>query len=79
MLGAIKSCLCEDSSARPTAPHLRRLTQKVVGANRSIVEEMLHKQEEHATSLQQIVAERTKDLVAERSKIDDLLSEMLPK
>ena len=44
-----------------------------------MVDNMVQKLEKYANNLETIVAERTKELVAEKEKTDQLLHKMLPK
>ena len=44
-----------------------------------MVDSMVQKLEKYANNLETIVAERTKELVAEKEKTDQLLHKMLPK
>ena len=45
----------------------------------NLVDSMVQKLEKYANNLETIVAERTKELVAEKEKTDQLLHKMLPK
>ena len=45
----------------------------------NMVDSMVQKLEKYANNLETIVAERTKELVAEKEKTDQLLHKMLPK
>ena len=45
----------------------------------SLVENLLSRMEKYATNLEEVVEERTAQLVVEKKKTDDLLESMLPK
>ena len=74
----IDSCLNDDLHARATAVQVQAAMSKIVKMETSIVEEVLRHLADHASSMEQVVAERTNDLIAETNKVDDLLREMLP-
>ena len=71
-------CLSEDLRERLTAAELKVLMSKTITMNKSIVEETLGQLQEYAESLEDRVAARTRDLITEIHKVDDLLREMPP-
>ncbi|XP_077996437.1 atrial natriuretic peptide receptor 1-like [Glandiceps talaboti] len=76
----MERCWDEDPSTRPTFPDIRR--RLVIITNKksiNIMDNMLKMMEKYANNLEEIVGERTKQLLEEKKKTDRLLYSMLPK
>ncbi|XP_069467890.1 guanylate cyclase 2G-like [Ambystoma mexicanum] len=75
----LRSCWDEQPERRPDFPSIKR---KLRGASPeghvSILDNMVNKLEKYANHLEEVVEDRTTQLVAEKRKTDKLLSTMLP-
>jgi hypothetical protein len=75
----MKACQNVNHSLRPKTGKLQKWVQSMSFSKRSIVELILHRLQKQAVSLEEEVDLRTRELVEERKKVDDLLNEMLPR
>ncbi|XP_070573696.1 atrial natriuretic peptide receptor 1-like [Ptychodera flava] len=70
----------EDASKRPTFKEIKaKLKQITRGKNTNIMDNILSMMEKYANNLEEIVEERTQQLLEEKRKTDRLLYSMLPK
>ncbi|XP_037660627.1 guanylate cyclase 2G-like isoform X2 [Choloepus didactylus] len=75
----VKSCWDESPEKRPTFSSIRKILQEVSPKGHvSILDSMVNKLEVYANHLEEVVEERTDQLMAEKRKVDKLLSTMLP-
>ncbi|KAI5641792.1 adenylate and guanylate cyclase catalytic domain-containing protein [Phthorimaea operculella] len=73
-------CWAEEPSLRPDFPTLRsRLKKMKSGKSRNIMDQMMDMMEKYANNLEELVSERTRLLIEEKQKTEDLLHRMLPK
>jgi len=73
-------CLDQDPAARPKFSEcLKLLKQMNKGKEFNIMDTMISMMEKYTDHLEDIVAERTAELAAEKAKTDELLYRMLPK
>ncbi|ELT96322.1 hypothetical protein CAPTEDRAFT_189896 [Capitella teleta] len=77
-LSLIKDCWVEKPEDRPSFPQIRSTLRKLIGKEVSILDNILGMMEKYAYNLEEIVEERTLELVEEKKKTDRLLYKMLP-
>ncbi|XP_078496609.1 guanylate cyclase 2G-like [Lissotriton helveticus] len=79
IVAMLKTCWDEQPDRRPDFPTIKR---KLRGASPeghvSILDNLVNKLEKYANHLEEVVEDRTTQLVAEKKKTDKLLSTMLP-
>uniref|UniRef100_A0A8C8RJJ4 Guanylate cyclase n=1 Tax=Pelusios castaneus TaxID=367368 RepID=A0A8C8RJJ4_9SAUR len=79
IIGMLRTCWDEDPGRRPTFSAVKRgLRDASPEGHISILDNMVNKLEKYANHLEEVVEERTAQLVAEKKKTDILLSAMLP-
>ncbi|XP_069365373.1 receptor-type guanylate cyclase Gyc76C-like isoform X1 [Maniola hyperantus] len=79
-LQVMRDCWAEDPAARPDFPTVRsRLKKLKSGKSRNIMDQMMDMMEKYANNLEELVNERTRLLIEEKQKTEDLLHRMLPK
>jgi hypothetical protein len=72
-------CWEENPEDRPTFPHLQRMLRSMnKGRKVNILDTMVARLEKYASNLEEIVAQRTCQLLEEKKKTDTLLYRMLP-
>ncbi|XP_048242555.1 atrial natriuretic peptide receptor 2-like isoform X1 [Haliotis rufescens] len=75
----IEDCWSEDPSARPSAPRVvKSLTRINPSKHMTMIDNMIAMLEKYANHLEELVAERTSELDAEKRKTENLLYRMLP-
>lgn len=80
IVGCMKDCWSEDPNLRPDFPTIRsRLKKMKSGKSRNIMDQMMDMMEKYANNLEELVNERTRLLIEEKQKTEDLLHRMLPK
>ncbi|ELT89212.1 hypothetical protein CAPTEDRAFT_213138 [Capitella teleta] len=77
-LALIQTCWEEKPESRPSFPQVRARARKIIGKHVSILDNILGMMEKYAYNLEEIVEERTADLVEEKKKTDRLLNRLLP-
>lgn len=76
----MKQCWEEVPSSRPRFDEIMKALKKLNGGkNINIVDNMIKMMEKYTDHLEEIVAERTKQLEEEKAKTDELLYRMLPR
>ncbi|XP_062071184.1 guanylate cyclase 2G-like [Lepus europaeus] len=79
IVALVKACWDESPERRPTFPSIRGTLRAASPKGRvSILDSMLNKLEVYAEHLEEVVGERTSQLLAEKRKVERLLSTMLP-
>ncbi|XP_029466605.1 guanylate cyclase 2G-like [Rhinatrema bivittatum] len=79
IIAILKSCWDELPDKRPTFSTIkRRLREESPEGHVGILDNMVNKLEKYANHLEEVVEERTVQLMAEKKKTDKLLSTMLP-
>uniref|UniRef100_A0A8C5EWJ9 Guanylate cyclase n=1 Tax=Gopherus evgoodei TaxID=1825980 RepID=A0A8C5EWJ9_9SAUR len=79
IISMLRTCWDEDPARRPTFSSVKRgLRDASPEGHISILDNMVNKLEKYANHLEDVVEERTAQLVAEKKKTDKLLSAMLP-
>ncbi|KAL3114808.1 hypothetical protein niasHT_014622 [Heterodera trifolii] len=82
LLHLIRDCWSEVPSERPRMENVRTMLKQMVqqdGGNQNLMDYVFGMLEQYASSLEQEVEERTKELVEEKRKSDILLYRMLPR
>ncbi|KAM3963592.1 receptor-type guanylate cyclase Gyc76C [Aphomia sociella] len=80
VISLMKDCWAEDPNLRPDFPTIRsRLKKMKSGKSRNIMDQMMDMMEKYANNLEELVTERTRLLIEEKQKTEDLLHRMLPK
>ncbi|XP_045484741.1 receptor-type guanylate cyclase Gyc76C-like [Pieris rapae] len=80
VLGVMRDCWTEEPALRPDFPTIRsRLKKLKSGKSRNIMDQMMDMMEKYANNLEELVNERTRLLIEEKQKTEDLLHRMLPK
>ncbi|XP_047021545.1 receptor-type guanylate cyclase Gyc76C-like [Helicoverpa zea] len=80
VVSCMKDCWAEDPNLRPDFPIIRsRLKKMKSGKSRNIMDQMMDMMEKYANNLEELVNERTRLLIEEKQKTEDLLHRMLPK
>uniref|UniRef100_G3X228 Guanylate cyclase n=1 Tax=Sarcophilus harrisii TaxID=9305 RepID=G3X228_SARHA len=75
----LRNCWDESPEKRPTFSHVKRILREANPEGHvSILDSMVNKLEKYANHLEEVVEERTTQLLSEKKKIDKLLSTMLP-
>ncbi|KAL6062085.1 hypothetical protein STEG23_024912 [Scotinomys teguina] len=79
IVALVRACWDESPEQRPTFPSIKKILQEASPRGRvSILESMMGKLEMYANHLEEVVEERTCQLVTEKRKVEKLLSTMLP-
>ncbi|XP_067655026.1 atrial natriuretic peptide receptor 2-like isoform X2 [Haliotis asinina] len=79
LVALIEDCWSEDPSARPSAPRVvKSLTRINPSKHMTMIDNMIAMLEKYANHLEELVAERTSELDAEKRKTENLLYRMLP-
>ncbi|XP_077996444.1 atrial natriuretic peptide receptor 1-like [Glandiceps talaboti] len=74
----MQKCWAEDPDARPTFPRIRAELRKINGKEINIMDNILSMMEKYANNLEEIVDQRTEEVLEEKRKTDRLLHRMLP-
>ncbi|XP_070572062.1 atrial natriuretic peptide receptor 1-like [Ptychodera flava] len=72
------SCWQEMTDTRPSCNRVRSELKKLSGDNFNIMDNILNMMEKYANNLEEVVEERTQQLMEEKKKTDRLLYRMLP-
>jgi len=76
----MRSCWNEDSTQRPRFDDIMKTLKKLNGGkNMNMIDNMIRIMEKYTDNLEELVAERTKQLEDEKQKTDQLLYSMLPR
>ncbi|XP_043836337.1 guanylate cyclase 2G-like [Dromiciops gliroides] len=79
VIAMLKTCWDESPEKRPTFSRVKRILREASPeGHTSILDSMVNKLEKYANHLEEVVEERTTQLLSEKKKIDKLLSTMLP-
>lgn len=79
ILSCIKECWAENPEARPDFATIRtRLKRMKDGKHRNIMDQLMDMMVKYADNLEDLVEERTRLLIEEKMKTEDLLHRMLP-
>ncbi|XP_059101881.1 guanylate cyclase 2G-like [Peromyscus eremicus] len=79
IVALVRACWDESPEQRPTFPSIKKVLQEASPRGRvSILDSMMGKLEMYANHLEEVVEERTCQLVTEKRKVEKLLSTMLP-
>ncbi|KAM9561811.1 guanylate cyclase 2G [Salvelinus alpinus] len=80
LVDLLKACWSENPDYRPPFGAIRRqLKETSPESHANILDNMVNKLESYAIHLEEVVEERTKQLTAEKTRSDKLLSSMLPR
>ncbi len=76
----MQACWEEDPEARPTFHRILNMIKEINGGKLpNLIDSMINRLEAHTRTLEDRVAERSKELHAEKSKVEVLLNELLPR
>ncbi|KAG7458595.1 hypothetical protein MATL_G00222120 [Megalops atlanticus] len=77
----MSSCWRESPAERPEFSALKVVVKRLCpsGGSGNILDDLLSRMEQYATNLEEIVSERTAQLVEEKRKAESLLTQMLPR
>jgi guanylate cyclase, other len=75
----VRDCWAEEAAERPRADQLLRRLRSTHSGEANLMDHIFGLLEEHAGRLEEEVEERTRELVEEKKKSDQLLYRMLPK
>lgn len=78
LVSLIEDCWSEDPSSRPSVTRVAKTLNKINPQNLSMIDNMIVMLEKYANHLEELVAERTSELDAEKAKTENLLYRMLP-
>ncbi|XP_074141335.1 guanylate cyclase 2G-like [Sminthopsis crassicaudata] len=79
VVAMLRNCWDESPEKRPTFSYVKRILREAnPEGHMSILDSMVNKLEKYANHLEEVVEERTTQLLSEKKKIDKLLSTMLP-
>ncbi|KAL4225191.1 hypothetical protein ACF0H5_015882 [Mactra antiquata] len=78
LVSLIEDCWHEDPTSRPSATRVGKHLNKINPQNLSMIDNMIVMLEKYANHLEDLVAERTSELDAEKAKTENLLYRMLP-
>ncbi|PSN49479.1 Receptor-type guanylate cyclase Gyc76C [Blattella germanica] len=79
ILSCMQDCWAECPESRPDFQSVRsRLKKMKEGMHRNIMDQMMDMMEKYANNLEDLVSERTRLLIEEKQKTEDLLNRMLP-
>ncbi|VVD03545.1 unnamed protein product, partial [Leptidea sinapis] len=80
LVSCMAECWAEEPASRPDFPTIRSKLKKLKsGKSRNIMDQMMDMMEKYANNLEELVNERTRLLIEEKQKTEDLLHRMLPK
>ncbi|ELU07786.1 hypothetical protein CAPTEDRAFT_103278 [Capitella teleta] len=80
MVAKMKECWAEDPNHRPSFSVLKQFLRKLnKGRKTNIMDNMIAKLEKYASNLEDVVSQRTAQLMEEKKKTDSLLYRMLPR
>ncbi|XP_021340704.1 atrial natriuretic peptide receptor 2-like [Mizuhopecten yessoensis] len=80
LLDLLTRCWAEDPEDRPDFHGIARSLRKMMGTKHTnFVDMLLQRMEKYATNLEDIVEERTQQLLVEKKRSEELLHEILPK
>lgn len=79
ILSCMQDCWADNPDVRPDFAAIRsRLKKMKEGMHRNIMDQMMDMMEKYANNLEDLVSERTRLLIEEKQKTEDLLNRMLP-
>ncbi|OQV16974.1 Atrial natriuretic peptide receptor 1 [Hypsibius exemplaris] len=80
LFALMESCWAEFAMSRPPFPKIKEAVRKIVGrGSANIVDYLIARMEQYATNLEGQVAEKTLQFMAEKTRSEELLSQLLPK
>ncbi|XP_060072435.1 atrial natriuretic peptide receptor 2-like [Ylistrum balloti] len=80
LIDLLTRCWAEDSEDRPDFHSILKSLRKMMGTKHTnFVDMLLHRMEKYATNLEDIVEERTQQLLVEKKRSEELLHQILPR
>ncbi|XP_033751983.1 atrial natriuretic peptide receptor 1-like [Pecten maximus] len=80
LIDLLTRCWAEDPDDRPDFHSISRSLRKIMGTKHSnFVDMLLQRMEKYATNLEDIVEERTQQLLVEKKRSEELLHQILPR
>ncbi|KAI1282546.1 Atrial natriuretic peptide receptor 1 [Halotydeus destructor] len=81
LLDLMQFCWAEDPNLRPDVtsikPRLRKITKGI--SSKNFLDNLLNRMEQYANNLEQIVEEKTQNLMEEKQKTEEILYQLLPR